>query len=85
MNANQFTRMLQAEAANLYQRQLTPQNFIDRIKPMLDALADEYRSETMSDQDLENILVSSAPKKEKQTPNQYCFYDVVDLSMYRAN
>jgi len=85
MNANLFTRMLQAEAANLYHQNLTPENFITRIKPMLEALEDEYRSETLSESDLENILVSSQPKKNKQTPNQYCFYDVVDLSMYRAN
>lgn len=85
MNANLFTRMLQAEAANLYQHQMTPEDFMNRIKPMLNALEDDYRSETMTENDLEEILVSSKQKKNKQTPNSYCFYDVVDLSMYRAN
>lgn len=85
MNANLFSKLLQAEAANLYQQNMTPEIFMKRINPMLEALKEEYNSETMSESDLEEILVSNKPKKSKQTPNEYCFYDVVDLSMYRAN
>lgn len=85
MDTNLFSKLLQAEAANLYQHNVTPESFMDRIQPIIEALEEEYRTETLSENDLQEILVSSKQKKSKQTPNSCCFYDVVDLSMYRAN
>lgn len=85
MNANLFTRMLKAEVVKMYEDNMTPEKFMNRIIPLLDALEDSYRAETMSEHDLEEILVTSKTNKNNRTPNSNCFYDVVDLSLYRAN
>ena len=85
MNANLFTRMLKAEVVKMYQDNITPERFMNRIIPLLDALEDSYRAETMSENDLEEILVTSKTKKNNREANACCFFDVVDLSMYRAN
>jgi hypothetical protein len=77
--------MLKAEVVKMYEDNMTPEKFMIRIIPLLDALEDSYRAETMSEHDLEEILVTSKTNKNNQTPNSHCFYDVVDLSMYRAN
>jgi hypothetical protein len=85
MNANLITRLLKADVAELYGHNLTPEIFMNRMISLMDALEEHYRAETMSENDLEEILVSSKPKKNKKAANTCCFYDVVDLSMYRAN
>jgi len=85
MNAELFKRLLQVEAENLYQQGSTPESFMNRINPLIQELLKESRSETMSENDLEGILVSSKSKANQNSNNRNCFFDVVDLSMYRAN
>jgi len=85
MNAELFERLLQVEAGHLYHQGSTPESFMDRIKPLIQELMKESRSEKMSENDLEEILVSSKSKENQNSKNRNCFFDVVDLSMYRAN
>jgi hypothetical protein len=56
-----------------------------RIQLLLSTLAKADKPEILSENDLESILVTSKSRKEKQTANTRSFFDVVDLSMYRAN
>ena len=85
MNAELFKRLLQVEAGHLYHQGSTPESFMNRIKPMIEELLKKSRSEKMSENDLEEILVSSKSKENQNSKNRNCFFDVVDLSMYRAN
>jgi hypothetical protein len=85
MNSILFTKLLHAEAQNLYQGDTTPENFICKVKPMIEALIKKNISDSMSERDLEEILVSSKQKEKHDSSNNYCFFDVVDLAMYRAN
>ncbi len=85
MNAELFKRLLQVEAENLYSQGSSPENFMNRIKPLIQELLKESRSEKMTENELEEILVSSKSKGNRNSKNRNCFFDVVDLSMYRAN
>ncbi|MCK9412345.1 MAG: hypothetical protein M0Q53_08610 [Prolixibacteraceae bacterium] len=85
MNAENFKRLLQLEAEQLYHRDSTPESFMNLIKPLIQDLLNESRSETFSEKDLEKILVSSRPAEKQNSKNRDCFFDIVDLSMYRAN
>ena len=85
MNAELFKRLLQVEADNLYYQGSSPENFMNRIKPLIQELLKESRSEKMNENELEEILVSSKSKGNRNSKNRNCFFDVVDLSMYRAN
>jgi ABC-type oligopeptide transport system ATPase subunit len=85
MNAELFKRLLQIEAEHLYHQGSTPESFMNRIRPMIEELLKESRSETMSENNLEEILISSKSKENQNSKNRNCFFDVVDLSMYRAN
>ncbi len=85
MNSILFTKLLQAEALNLYHGDTTPENFISRVRPMIEFLLKSKTTDTMSESDLEEILVSSSPEEKQDSSNRNCFFDVVDLSMYRAN
>ena len=85
MNAELFKRLLQVEAENLYHQGSTPESFMKRIKPLIQDLLKASGSETLSERDLEEMLVSSKSKENKNSKSRNCFFDVVDLSMYRAN
>jgi len=85
MNAELFEKLLQVEAGHLYHQGSTPESFMNRIKPLIQELLNESRSEKMSEKDFEAILVSSKSKENQNSENRNCFFDVVDLSMYRAN
>jgi hypothetical protein len=85
MNSILFTKILQAEALNLYHGDTTPENFISNIKPMIEALLKEKSTDSMSETNLEEILISSRSEVKQSSSNKNCFFDVVDLSMYRAN
>jgi hypothetical protein len=85
MNSILFTKLLQAEALNLYHGDTTPESFISKVSPMIEALIKEKSQNTMSESDLEGMLVSSRQEENQNSPNKNCFFDVVDLSMYRAN
>jgi hypothetical protein len=62
--------MLKAEVFKMYESNMTPEKFMNKIIPLLDALEDSYRAETMSENDLEEILVTSKTKRTtgRQTP-----------------
>jgi hypothetical protein len=85
MNSTLFTKLLQAQALNLYHGDYTPEDFMFRVKPMIEALLKEKAKNSMSEIDLEEILVSSSREEKQNSDNRSCFFDVVDLSMYRAN
>jgi len=85
MNAENFKRLLQLEAEQLYHRDSTPESFMNFVNPLIQELLKESRSETMTERDLEEILVSSKSREKQDSSNRNCFFDIVDLSMYRAN
>ena len=85
MNSIQFTKLLEAQALNLYHGDTTPETFIANVRPIIEALLDEKSSNIMSENDLEEILISSSREEKQNGTNRNCFFDVVDLSMYRAN
>ena len=85
MNSELIMKFLQAEAEKLYHQNATPEGFINRIQLLMSTLEKVDKPEMMSENDLESILVSSKSRKSKQSANTRSFFDVVDLSMYRAN
>ena len=85
MNSDLFKKLLEVEAENLYRKGSTPQSFMKRITPLLKSLIEEERSKSMAENELEAFIVS-AENGDTQNPDaKNCYYDVVDLSMYRAN
>ncbi len=84
-NSALLAKFLKAEAEKLHQQRATPEGFISRIQLLLSTLEKSGQPEIMSENDLESILVSSKSRKSKQSANTRSFFDVVDLSMYRAN
>ncbi|MEI7828809.1 MAG: hypothetical protein WCI31_03520 [Prolixibacteraceae bacterium] len=85
MNSIIFTKLLEAEALNLYHGDSTPEDFMLKVKPLIEELLKEKTKSSMSEIDLEEILVSSSREEKQNSANRNCFFDVVDLSMYRAN
>ncbi len=85
MTSELFTKWIQAEAEILYHQHSTPERFMSRVRPLIEKLVKENKSEILSENDLEKILISSK-FRESQDPNQKSsFFDVVDLCLYRAN
>ncbi len=85
MNSDLFTRWLQTEAEILFQKDSTPENFINRAKPLIEALVKVNRSEKISERELQEILISVQAKKNPQAVQKNSYFDIVDLSLYRAN
>jgi len=85
MNADLLIRLLQAEAENLYHQDLTPEAFVNWMRPLIKSLAKENCPETMSETDLESILISARYPEKRSSNQKNEFFDIVDLSMYRAN
>ena len=85
MNSELIMKFLQAEAEKFYHQNATPEGFINRIQLLMSTLEKVDKPEMMSENDLESILVSSKSRKENQNANSRSFFDVVDLSLYRAN
>lgn len=85
MDTDSFKKILQQEAENLFNQSSTPENFMNRIQPLIKALEAECAYSRMSENDLESILVEANSKKRQQRIKSNNFFDVVDLCMYRAN
>ncbi|HEY5509895.1 MAG TPA: hypothetical protein VIK10_02600 [Prolixibacteraceae bacterium] len=85
MNSDLFTKWLQTEAEILYHQDLTPDVFMKRAKPLLEALIKKNKTEILSERDLQEILVGSKSDKNPSSVNQNSYFDIVDLSLYRAN
>ena len=85
MNPELFHRILEAEAENLFLRCSTPESFMNKVKPLIRVLKSDSHFETMSENDLTDILSSPIPKKDNKSANKNRFFDIVDLSLYRAN
>jgi hypothetical protein len=85
MNSELFNRLLQAEAETLYHQCSTPESFVSRIKPIIQELVKENRTEIMSENDMETILTSSKSRNNQSTTPKNSYFDVVDLCLYRAN
>jgi|GEM_PF-2486080 len=85
MNSEILKKFLQAEAEKLYHQNATPEGFLNRIQLLISTLEKIDKPEIMSENDLEAILVSSKWPKNRKNANTNSFFDVVDLSMYRAN
>ena len=85
MNSDLLIRLLQTEAENLYHQDSTPEAFVSWIRPLIQSLAKENCPETMSEADLEGILISSRYPEKSASVRKSDYFDIVDLSMYRAN
>lgn len=85
MHSSQFIRVLKIEVEKLYNQTSTPVSFMNRMLPLIESLEIEDGSDILSERDLEGILVSLKSPEDKNTKFRNCFFDVVDLSMYRAN
>lgn len=85
MNTDLFTRWLQTEAEILFHQDLTPEVFMKRVKPLLEALIKRNKAEILSERDLQEILVGAKSEKNPSSVNQNSYFDIVDLSLYRAN
>jgi hypothetical protein len=85
MNSDLFTRWLQTEAEILYHQDSTPEIFLSRAKPLIDALVKINKSEVLSENDLEEILTVSRTQKNPDSPRKNSYFDIVDLCLYRAN
>jgi len=85
MHSAQFIRILKKEVEGLYHQSSTPASFMKRILPLIESLEIEDGSDILSDKDLEGILISLKSPEDKNTRFRNCFFDVVDLSMYREN
>jgi len=85
MNSDLFTRWLQTEAEILFHQDLTPEVFMKRVKPLLEALIKKNKTEILSERDLQEILVGTKSHKDSSSVNQDSYFDIVDLSLYRAN
>lgn len=85
MTSDLFTRWLQTEAEILFQNDSTPEAFIKRAKPLVEALLKVNISEKLSEQDLQNILVATPGQKNHNSVKENSYFDIVDLCLYRAN
>jgi hypothetical protein len=85
MNSDLFTRWLQTEAEILFQQSSTPEAFMNRAKPLIEALVKENKSELLSEKDLQEILTASKSQKSPDTVKRNSYFDIVDLCLYRAN
>jgi len=85
MHSAQFIRILKKEVEKLYHQESTPVHFLNRILPLIESLEIEDGSDILSEKDLEGILISLKSPEDKNTKFRPCFFDVVDLSMYRDN
>ncbi|MEI7423681.1 MAG: hypothetical protein WCK18_16370 [Prolixibacteraceae bacterium] len=85
MNSDLFTRWLQTEAEILFQQDLTPELFMKRVKPLLEALIKKNKTEILSEKDLQEILIEAKSEKNSSSVSQNSYFDIVDLSLYRAN
>ncbi len=85
MHSAQFIRILKIEVEKLYHQSSTPVCFMNRMLPLIESLEAEEESDVLSERDLEGILVSLKSPENKNTKFRNCFFDIVDLSMYRAN
>ena len=85
MNSDLFTRWLKTEAEILFQHDSTPDAFISRAKPLIEALLKVNISEKLSEQDLQEILAATQTQKNPQSVSENSYFDIVDLCLYRAN
>ncbi len=85
MNSELFSRWLQVEAEILYKQNLTPEGFMERVKPLLQALIEKNKSDVLTEKDLQEILIGAKSKKSGRKVPENSFFDIVDLSLYRAN
>ena len=85
MKSELFTRWIQAEAEILYHQHSTPERFMSRVRPLIEELIKENKSEILSENDLEKILISSKFKENQDSSKKNSFFDIVDLCLYRAN
>lgn len=85
MHSAQFIRILKKEVVKLYDQSSTPASFMSRMLPLIESLQIEDGSDILSERDLVGILISLKSPEDKNTRFRNCFFDVVDLSMYREN
>lgn len=85
MHSAQFIRILKNEVEKLYHQSSTPASFMSRMLPLIETLEIEDGSDILSERDLEGILISLKSPEDKNTRFRNCFFDIVDLSMYREN
>lgn len=85
MNTELFTRWLQTEAEILYHRDISPASFIQRAKPLIEALAKEKAIEVISEKDLMTLLGSKNQEKTGKELKRSTNYEIVDLCLFRAN
>ena len=85
MNSELFAKWLQAEAEILYQQDSTPEIFMSRAKPLIEALVKVNKAEVFSVNDLEEILTASNSQRGTDSSQKNSYFDIVDLSLYRAN
>ncbi len=85
MNSELFAKWLQTEAEMLYQQDSTPEIFLSRAKPLIDALVKINKAEVLSVNDLEEIVTASNSRRGTDLFQKNSYFDIVDLSLYRAN
>lgn len=85
MNSDLFTRWLQTEAEILFHQSTTPEAFMKRVKPLIEALVRENKTEVLSEKDLQEILTATKSQNNPETVRKNSYFDIVDLCLYRAN
>lgn len=85
MNLELFTRLLEHEAKGLYLQNSTPETFMVKVKSLMRTLKNGDCRELISDNQLEEIIVSSDYQKGQEAQKTNSFFDIVDLCLYRAN
>jgi hypothetical protein len=85
MNSDAFSQWLRQEAENLYRQGSTPEIFMKRAKPLIDALANVNKAERFSEKDLHGILTTTPSQNKSNSTSENSFFDIVDLCLYRAN
>lgn len=85
MNADLFTRWLQTEAEILFNQDTTPEAFMTRARPLIEALVKVKNSEILTEKDLQEILTATRTQKTQNSERKNSYFDIVDLCLYRAN
>lgn len=85
MNADLFTRWLQTEAEILFNKDTTPEAFLNRAKPLIEALVKVKNAEILTEKDLQEILTATRTQKARNSERKNSHFDIVDLCLYRAN
>ncbi len=85
MNSDLFKRWLQTEAEILYNQDSTPESFIKRAKPIIEALVRDAKKKKVTDKELHRVMTDAVVPEDANTTRGKFYFDIVDLCLNRAN